>query len=190
MAKRRRHDLCFNCNEKYSRGHNRFCHRIFFLEGVQINETDSNEAMAAPESRETAVEDSPCYSLHSVADVQLIDTLRVHVQIGATSLIALLDSRSSHNFIAKHTARRTGLPLLPRSRLSAMVAKGEKITCLGVLRQAAFTIQGSSFTVDLFVMPLAGFDIVLGAQWLSTLGPVTWDFTEQTASFTQNGLVS
>jgi hypothetical protein len=33
MAERRRLGLCFNCNDKYSRGHNRFCKRIF-VEGV------------------------------------------------------------------------------------------------------------------------------------------------------------
>jgi len=25
-------------------------------------------------------------------------------------------------------------------------------------------------------MPLAGYDVVLGAQWLATLGPKLWDF--------------
>jgi hypothetical protein len=36
-------------------------------------------------------------------------------------------------------------------------------------------------------MPLAGFDVVLGAQWLGTLGPVTWDFVQRTMSFEQQG---
>jgi hypothetical protein len=38
MAERRRLGLCFNCNEKYTRGHNRFCRRIFFLDGVEIED--------------------------------------------------------------------------------------------------------------------------------------------------------
>ena len=29
---------------------------------------------------------------------------------------------------------------------------------------------------DFMVIPLGGHDIVLGVQWLSTLGPITWDF--------------
>jgi hypothetical protein len=33
QAERRRLGLCFNCDEKYSRGHNRFCKRIFFMDG-------------------------------------------------------------------------------------------------------------------------------------------------------------
>jgi len=47
MAERRRLNLCFNCNERYTRGHNRFCKRIFFLDGVEIDgATDDNAAAA------------------------------------------------------------------------------------------------------------------------------------------------
>jgi hypothetical protein len=47
QAERRRLGLCYNCNEKYSRGHNRVCRRIFFVAGVTI--TDEEEAAAANE---------------------------------------------------------------------------------------------------------------------------------------------
>jgi hypothetical protein len=33
---------------------------------------------------------------------------------------------------------------------------------VGVIRQAAITIQGDIFLIELFVMPLAGYDMVLG----------------------------
>jgi hypothetical protein len=42
--------LCYNCNEKYSRGHNRVCRRIFFVDGVTI--TDEEEAAAAEPNHE------------------------------------------------------------------------------------------------------------------------------------------
>jgi hypothetical protein len=44
QAERRRLGLCFNCDEKYSRGHNRFCRRIFFVDGVEIDDTDDAAA--------------------------------------------------------------------------------------------------------------------------------------------------
>jgi hypothetical protein len=53
----------------------------------------------------------------------------------------------------------------------------------GVIRQAAVTIHGDPFHVDLFIMPLAGYDVVLGTQWLATLGPVLWDFGGRTMTF-------
>jgi hypothetical protein len=43
------------------------------------------------------------------------------------------------------------------------------------------------FHLDLFVMPLSGFDIVLGTQWLGTLGPITWDIAVRTVRFQRAG---
>jgi predicted aspartyl protease len=45
--------------------------------------------------------------------------MQVRVSVGATSLIALLDTGSTHSFIREAAAHRTGLPVQPRSRLTA-----------------------------------------------------------------------
>lgn len=71
--------------------------------------------------------------------------------------------------------------------MTATVANGEKVACPGVIRQAVLSIDGSLFTVDLFVIPLAGYDMVLGTQWMASLGPIVWDFTERTMSFQYHG---
>ena len=36
---------------------------------------------------------------------------------------------------------------------------------------------------DFFVLPLRGCDVVLGVQWLITLGPILWDFQHLTMQF-------
>jgi hypothetical protein len=36
-------------------------------------------------------------------------------------------------------------------------------------------------------MPLAGYDVVLGTQWMETLGRLTWDFFAGTVSFVRQG---
>jgi len=150
MADRRRQGLCFNCNEKYSRGHNRFCRRIFFIDGVEIDDADG--AGAAAEAAET---EAPVFSLHAVAGVAMGKTMQIRVGVGVTSLIALLDTGSTHNFIGEEAARRSGLPIQPRP--------------------------------DLFVMPLAGYDLVLGTQCMESLGRLTWDFTAGTMTFLHQG---
>jgi hypothetical protein len=71
--------------------------------------------------------------------------------------------------------------------MTATVANGDKVPCPGVLRRAPLAINGIVFTVDLFVMPLAGYDIVLGTQWMETLGALTWDLATSTVSFVHNG---
>jgi hypothetical protein len=54
QAERRRLGLCYNCNEPYSRGHNRVCRRIFFIDGFELAEAEASE-------------EAPVFSLHAVA---------------------------------------------------------------------------------------------------------------------------
>lgn len=37
-------------------------------------------------------------------------------------------------------------------------------------------MQGEVFTAEVRVLSIGGCDMVLGVQWLSTLGPILWDF--------------
>jgi hypothetical protein len=56
QAERRRLCLCFNCDEKYCRGHNRFCKRIFFVDGVELADADNDDAAEGDK-------EAPCFSL-------------------------------------------------------------------------------------------------------------------------------
>jgi hypothetical protein len=102
-------------------------------------------------------------------------------------LVALLDSGSTHNFIATSAVPRTGLTVQPRPRLMAIVANGERITCPGVIWAAPVSVDGTDFNIDLFVMPLAGYNLVLGTQWMAILEPIVWDFAKHTMSFQLRG---
>ena len=67
------------------------------------------------------------------------------------------------------------------------MANGERVQCPGVFRNAPFSINDEEFTADFYALPLAGYDVVLGTQWLATLGPILWDFGALTMSFWRGG---
>jgi hypothetical protein len=69
QEERRRLGLCYNCNEKYTKGHNRVCRRIFHIGGVEIFDTDK---AATTDEQET---ESPIFSLHAVAGIPFGRTL-------------------------------------------------------------------------------------------------------------------
>jgi len=179
QAERRRLGLCYNCNEPYSRGHNRVCRRIFYIDGIELED-------AAPAAADADLA-APLFSLRAVAGMPICDSMQVRVTVGAVTLTALLDTGSTHNFIAEAAAARTGLAVQSSPRLTATVANGERIACPGVLCQASIAIAGENFCVDLYVMPLAGYDVVLGTQWMVTLGKMVWDLTTRTVAFTRHG---
>ena len=51
-----------------------------------------------------------------------------------------------------------------------MVAKGKKIENVGKCHKGKLQMQEYNLEYDLFVVPLRGVDVVLGIQWLNTLG--------------------
>ena len=106
---RRRLGLCFNCDEKYSRGHNKVCKRLFLLDSV-VDDDDDEGGEATPDA------EAPVFSLHAVVDVPISNMLLLRVALGAASLITLVDTGSTHNFIGEAAAQRTGLPIQPRPR--------------------------------------------------------------------------
>ena len=107
----------------------------------------------------------------------------MQARIGATDLVALLDSGSTHNFISDVAARRARVPLDPRRGLSVAVAYGDRIGSPGCFRSQRVTIGDHTFVIDFYALPLGGYDVVLGAQWLGSLGPTLWDFAKQSLAF-------
>ena len=51
----------------------------------------------------------------------------------------------------------------------------------------AIRIGCEDFTLDCYAIPLDGFDVILGVQWLGTLGPITWDFSNIMMTFARHG---
>jgi hypothetical protein len=85
-----------------------------------------DEANVPELSEEGAAEEVvPHFSLHAIAGVRLNDMMQIHITLSTTSLVALLDSGSTHNFISEAAAQWTGLPLQHCPRMTATVTNGE-----------------------------------------------------------------
>ena len=67
------------------------------------------------------------------------------------------------------------------------MANGERVQCPGVYRNTPFSVNTEEFQADFYALPLDGYGVVLGTQWLATLGPVLWDFGALTMSFWRGG---
>lgn len=52
---------------------------------------------------------------------------------------------------------------------NVIVADWEQLSCRGKCTNVCLTMQGYRLHTDLYLLPLGGCDVVLGAQWLHTL---------------------
>lgn len=75
---------------------------------------------------------------------------------------------------------RVGCRLQQTKAVKVAVANGDLLEVNAWCKGLCWTAQGWELTTDFMVMPLGEYGAVLGIQWLSTLGPITWDFQRLT----------
>jgi len=167
MAQRRLEGLCFYCPEKFSKEHAKVCSGkgIYYLE---LGDDDASDDGTA--------DDDIIVSVNAVTGIRTSSTLQLCATIGGTVMIALIDSGSTHSFISDASVHRIGLKPVPWPGLSVAVANGDRVPTSGVC-------AGEPFSVDLYTIPLVGYDLILGCEWLRTLGPVVWDLDKLSMTF-------
>ena len=104
-------------------------------------------------------------------------------------LTILIDSQSTHNFLSEGMVDRLKLPSCKVGRFDVTVANGEKLMSGGRCQGVQLEMQGNDIVSDFYLLPLEGFDAVLGAQWLITLGPIQWDFSRMNMKFRMEGKI-
>jgi len=110
MARRRVEGLCFNCSEKFTPGHLKHC----TMKGIYLMELDDDLVQVDDDESD----EEPKISMHALTGIHTSDTMHLVTKIADRSLRALVDSGSTHSFIATSAASRLGLVYEPRTGLS------------------------------------------------------------------------
>lgn len=132
-------------------------------------------------------EDDLEISLHALTGWSAAQTMRVLVKIGTMEVIALVDSGSTHNFVSDKFAEILKLPATQIKPSNVRVANGGHLQCSGKFEHVPLLVQGISFAVTLYSLPLMGLDMVLGVQWLKELGDVNCNWKNLTMKFHWDG---
>jgi hypothetical protein len=99
-------------------------------------------------------------------------TMRVVACINGHKEIVLIDTSSTHNFLDSKLANSLKL-LIDTTSCGVKVANGEVIKTMGECRAIKFKMQVLNLEVNFNLLNLEGCGIVLGTQWLSTLGMIS-----------------
>ncbi|KAF3774126.1 hypothetical protein EJ110_NYTH53843 [Nymphaea thermarum] len=148
----------------------------------QAEEGREPETRVEPET--VASPDGVC---HLLADPDQPNAMRVLGRIGSRRLLVLLDSRATHNFVGNHVDDDLDCITEEQPTLRVLVANAATLTCNRKCTNVELNLQKVPFKVDLLVVPLSSLDVVLGVQWLETLGVISWNFAKMTMSFPKEG---
>ena len=96
--------------------------------------------------------------------------------MGKYVLHILMDTGNTHNFLSMSTAKRIGCKLQPTVPLKVYVANENQMMSKYMCKDFQWSLQGIPYVADAMVLPLCSCDMVLGVQWLSTLGNILWNF--------------
>ncbi|CAA0825189.1 Unknown protein, partial [Striga hermonthica] len=106
---------------------------------------------------------------------------RVRLGVGAE------DARTKAAESPGRIARRLKLEPTKVKRFGVKVANGHELKGNQLFKKVQITAQDQELEIDLYALSLKAIDIVLGVQWLETLGPITIDYRRGKIEFGRPG---
>jgi hypothetical protein len=122
--------LCFNCDNKYSKGHKCGEKKLFYIdceEEEEEEESSQYENVEAISSEEL----TPMISCNALAGISTPQTLNIEGYIKKKKVIVLIDSSNTHNFIHYKLAKALNCFVYPSPEFQVMIADSGTINCLG-----------------------------------------------------------
>ena len=170
MEERRKKAFCYYCDEKWQPKHKCKGLKLFMIDEVlEVNQVEVVEVDGNADFQLDQVD----ITLYALLGSPSPGTIRVLGQINGHWVVILLDTGSSHNFLDAILVKTLQLAVDTTRILEVKVANRDLIRTNGECKDLMLKMQGNNFLVNLHVLTLGGCDVVLGTQWLCTLGLIS-----------------
>eukprot|EP00253_Pinus_taeda_P023708 PITA_23708 len=113
---------------------------------------------------------NPTISFNALAGITTPQTIKIEGQIKKKKVIVLIDSGSTHNFIHCNVAKELNCFLYPTPKCQVMIANARTINCSRKCHNIQLSMGEYVLTSPMLSIPMGGVDVVLGDQWLQSLG--------------------
>ncbi|GJX13302.1 reverse transcriptase [Tanacetum coccineum] len=128
-------------------------------------------------------EEVPQVSLNALNEANSFQILRSTGKIGKHEVHILVDCRATHNFLDVNVAKQVGCKTNKTYPLEVAVGGGRKLISNVVCENFEWQLQGETFYTNMMILPLRGCEMVLGIQWLATLGDIKCNFSKLRMEF-------
>ena len=102
-------------------------------------------------------------------------------------MIVTIDPGATNNFISTRVVQRLGIQCEDCDKFAVLLGNGEEIVGKLICRIVEIMILGLTLIQEFLSLDLGNSDLILGVQWLETLGPVATNWKTQTMKFEWQG---
>jgi hypothetical protein len=166
---RKLNGLCYACGDKFKPDHLAKCTKRGQAQlNMVVTEEDStvltDEVLQQLEQEDEKEEICCKVSLQAMVGKDNENNMVISATMSKQTLVMLIDSGSSSNFISAHMVHQLELVEVVCSPVKVKVANGETMVCDRMVRGVEWCSQGFSFCTDMRVLPLSAFDVILGYE--------------------------
>jgi hypothetical protein len=115
-------------------------------------------------------------TIASINGVPKYNTLRMRGVLQGQRAFVLIDRGASHNFFDSALVKRRNIPIVEFEGFRVEVAGGNTMPRDRYIPGLSLTFGRHDLAQDFYVMDLPDTNVILGVQWLSTLGHVIAQF--------------
>ena len=192
MDEGRRNGLCFKCGQTFSPQHkcpDGHLHVLLLSDDEELGvEGDPPQSIEIQEVGGVD-EEGECQILYlfrlSNTPNNTNPTLKLQGKLNDIPIQILVDSEASHNVISCKLVSKLGLSLLSFSKLHIRLGDGHRVWVQERCEHIDLQLGALSCNLDTLVFELGNLDMVLGIEWLKTLGEVIHNWKEQSMRFKQ-----
>jgi hypothetical protein len=187
LEERKEKGLCFNSDSKYSKGHKCGEKKLFYIDCEEEEEEEQEPSQDENVEAISSEELTPTISCNALAGISTPQTLNIEGYTKNKKVIVLIDSGSTHNFIHYKLAKALNCFVYLAPEFQVMIADGGTINCSGKCNKINLTMGEYVMNIPMISIPMGGANVVLGIQWLQSLGTMAFNFQEIFMKFSLEG---
>ncbi|KAI0507251.1 hypothetical protein KFK09_013373 [Dendrobium nobile] len=188
LKEKRVKGLCYRCDEKFAPGHR--C-KEKTLHVIVVGDSDEDTAEGATREKLCEVEhphlDMIEVSLNSMEGLPFHPTMKMEGEIEECKVRVLFDSGATHNSLAYRVTEQLGLEVIASKEVEVTICTGQKARIYGKCKGVTIILQGEVVTQDFLLIDLENTDVILGMQWLQSLGDMEVNWEKLLIKYKSNG---
>jgi len=159
--------------EKYTKGQKFAEKKLFYIDCEEEEEKEQETSKEDNIHQKKTLEKEEMnltISCNALAGITTPQTIKIEGHIKKKKVIMLIDSRSTHNFIHYKLAKEFNCFIYPAPESQVMVGSGGTINCSGKCHNIKLSMGEYVLNLSMLSIPMGNADVVLGVQWLQSLG--------------------